>query len=296
MAASGVVEAFKRLSTSDERAAALEAIIKELNPYEWREAFARLKRRTFQCDLVSSLPIEIGIQIFRYLDISTPFRLQSVSKNWRRLLTSPDILRPMLSTWYSDLDRPLEGEASLRGQDYAVCQLKAEHMHRFRRGAPFSWVRINLSEQEPWNMRSTMPRHPAKVDFIDETVAWLDNTPESSLVKVCNLRTKKSLIVGGEGRERIHYIKLTTELISFTTFSGRIYACDLATGERRSFRLPSARSPIFSCRGRTIGGTIWEAQTSEESTVFIWNFDTCKCQTFQIENPRPYHPPWGTAQ
>ncbi|OCL13356.1 hypothetical protein AOQ84DRAFT_112540 [Glonium stellatum] len=80
MAASDIVEAFKRLSPSRSRAAVLDGIIAELTPYEWRDALKKLQKRPFLFDIVASLPAEIIIHIFSYLDVLTPFRLQRVRK------------------------------------------------------------------------------------------------------------------------------------------------------------------------------------------------------------------------
>jgi hypothetical protein len=78
MDVSCVANVFRQLPSRTSRAAALHALFNELDPYEWRDALAGLGSRTFQFDIVGSLPAEIVIMIFSFLDIATSFRLQRV--------------------------------------------------------------------------------------------------------------------------------------------------------------------------------------------------------------------------
>ena len=73
------VDSFRALHSSSARWAAISALADELSPYEWRQLKALLDARSFQFDIVGSLPPELVFHIFSYLDISTPFRLQTVS-------------------------------------------------------------------------------------------------------------------------------------------------------------------------------------------------------------------------
>ena len=74
-----LVHAFRALHSSTDRAAAIAALTHELSPYEWRQLHALLDARSFHLDIVGNLPPELVFHIFSHLDISTPFRLQSVS-------------------------------------------------------------------------------------------------------------------------------------------------------------------------------------------------------------------------
>lgn len=88
MASNGLVEAFTRLSTSDSRLNALEALIKELTPYEWRFVQSLTSTRTFRFDIIGQLPVELVSHIFSYLDTSTPWRLQLVGQTCTVVLAS----------------------------------------------------------------------------------------------------------------------------------------------------------------------------------------------------------------
>jgi hypothetical protein len=80
MASDRLVEAFARLSTADSRRTALQALIQELTPHEWRFVHALTSTQTFQFDIVGRLPIELVSHIFSYLDTCTPWRLQHVGQ------------------------------------------------------------------------------------------------------------------------------------------------------------------------------------------------------------------------
>jgi hypothetical protein len=79
MDTSGFLEAFKRLQTAESRQNALNDLIHELTPYEWRALHAITGTRSFQCDIIGQLPLELVAQIFIHLDPSAPYRLQIVS-------------------------------------------------------------------------------------------------------------------------------------------------------------------------------------------------------------------------
>lgn len=80
MASDRLIEAFAQLSTTDSRRSALQALIQELTPYEWRFVRSLTGTRTFQFDIIGRLPVELVSHIFSYLDTSTPWRLQHVGQ------------------------------------------------------------------------------------------------------------------------------------------------------------------------------------------------------------------------
>ena len=74
-----VAETFARLPSNDSRHRALDALVAQLTPYEWRRLHAITSARSFNFDIVARLPLELLILVFAYLDISAPYRLQRVS-------------------------------------------------------------------------------------------------------------------------------------------------------------------------------------------------------------------------
>jgi hypothetical protein len=78
METDALVEAFGLLHTSAARLRALEALMRELSPYEWRSVQTIAATRSFQCDIIGRLPVELVAQVFAYLDTSAPYLLQQV--------------------------------------------------------------------------------------------------------------------------------------------------------------------------------------------------------------------------
>lgn len=74
----GLIAAWRHLPTAESREKALEALLQEIDPYEWRHVHAITSQRSFQTDIIGRLPIELVIHIFAYLDPSTPYLLQRV--------------------------------------------------------------------------------------------------------------------------------------------------------------------------------------------------------------------------
>jgi hypothetical protein len=75
-----VVQAFRQKHTNRSRFEALEALTAELTPHEWRALQAKLNTKDFRYDIVGALPIELVASIFARVDVSTPYRLQRVSR------------------------------------------------------------------------------------------------------------------------------------------------------------------------------------------------------------------------
>jgi hypothetical protein len=78
METDALIRAFGRLSTSDARLRAMEALMRTLSPYEWRAVHSVAAARRFEVDIIGRLPVELVAQIFAYLDTSAPYRLQPV--------------------------------------------------------------------------------------------------------------------------------------------------------------------------------------------------------------------------
>jgi len=75
------VQAFRQLKTSRLRSDALDALIAELNPYEWRHVQAKLNAHDFRFDIMGALPVELVALVLAHLDVSAPYRLQTVRRH-----------------------------------------------------------------------------------------------------------------------------------------------------------------------------------------------------------------------
>lgn len=139
------VEAFKSLKSRETRVTALNMMYHALDKYERRmlvERFAEgFVQPDFKYDIIgsSSLPFELLVMIFSYLDPVAPFRLQRVSKRWHQVLGAPQLLDASLALWCSPYDTPLVGQAPEYGRtEDEIRKLKLEHIGRFRTGRPSS--------------------------------------------------------------------------------------------------------------------------------------------------------------
>ncbi|KAF2191414.1 hypothetical protein K469DRAFT_746751 [Zopfia rhizophila CBS 207.26] len=266
MAAAEVVQGFRNLQSNSGRREALDGIMNELNPYEWRRIKEQLDGREFFFDIIGKVPLEIVVQIFSYLDVLVPFRLQCVSQQWKTVLRSPDVLKRVLRNWYTDNDPPLGGEEALQGNEHAIFQLRAQHLHRLRTGRGHQYMHVSMS----------IAKHGSLLN--EDTITWISN-PSQRALNVFNLRTGKYWQGYGEAREKVEHVTLSEQLVAFTTFRNVCYVRDLSTGDRKSFKLLPGTLDCIICRGRMIacGGII-----KDQATIYIWDFDTQKGQTFDI--------------
>ncbi|OCL13019.1 hypothetical protein AOQ84DRAFT_417323 [Glonium stellatum] len=90
-----VIQAFENLALGASRQEALDGITVRLNKHEWRALSRRLNERNFQLDMIGSLPLELVLVVFSYLDETAPFAYRAVCKRWRLILN--DICDSLLS-------------------------------------------------------------------------------------------------------------------------------------------------------------------------------------------------------
>ncbi|KAF2007149.1 hypothetical protein P154DRAFT_481203 [Amniculicola lignicola CBS 123094] len=260
------LDSFTRCATSSARRHVLDALVDALNSYEIRYLQNKLAKKTFACDIVGKVPLELAVIIFSFLDADSPYYLRRVCKSWDERLRSPKILKSSLDTWYGRNDPRLSGEDLLKGQDFAIRELKAQHSHSLRHGHPYSALRIPL----PFDYETTV--------LYEDTFAFILGSG-LRVVNVCNLRTGNIWKLHGDGREQFNELSLSSELVAFSDSIRTCYAVDLATGNKKSFRLFPAALRCITCNGRTIacGG-----MKENGAVIYVWSFDTQKGQSFDI--------------
>jgi len=207
-----LVSDFKQLPSALTESNPLHGILQSLSPYEWRDLHALLATRTFQCDIIGNLPIELVVAIFNELDVVASLVCRRVCVRWRDLLNA-EFQRIMLHGWVSPNDPLLEGEAALA--PVGACNLRAEHIQAVINHRPFRIARyIILDYKDP---SATLPAY----DFAVDTFAWIrERSPGETTVACRNFRTGQEDEFRGEGREAISGLALTSKLIGFLTFSG----------------------------------------------------------------------------
>ena len=118
----------------------------------------------FRYDIVGKLPAEIVFILVPHLDVATLFRCQSVSRRWKEILGSHEIINETSKPWNR------RGECELVMCDkspVAVANTKAEHIYAFCTGKAFSKTtgRCVCDYHRKW--------HLPTVAYCDGRLAWL---------------------------------------------------------------------------------------------------------------------------
>ncbi|KAK7514807.1 hypothetical protein IWZ03DRAFT_226085 [Phyllosticta citriasiana] len=244
---------FAQLPGPHARRDALDAILGDLTSYEWRDMTNKLLRRSFHCDVVGSLPVELVALIFQHLPPNAPFLYQTVSRRWRDVLSSSHVISSTLAQWYSDADPKLQGEIQGPLQDvYGTQLLKAEHAWRFQQNKPCCSRRYTCSSSR----RSYRDYNAA---CVGDKICWLDNRESGRLLRLCNLRTGEMTAIAGEARESFLLCTLSRSIVAILAPRG-FYVYDIAKHEKRYFLLPHT------------GSTNTMALTAGENTVAVGHY------------------------
>lgn len=277
-----LIQAFRELEPRIARKQALAALVNELTSHEWRHLEHIVSARTFQFDIIGSLPAELVIEVFSYLDIAAVYRLQvvshppiqsfipskivtygtKVSRRWNHALRNPDVVNQKLKAWYG---KTLPTSVNPGEDDYVVRQRQAEHIFRICTGRPYNSLSIPI----PW--------HPSTVVVVGDHFAWLNR--DCRVLNVFNLRTGKIWQKQSPARERFYGLKASDELIVFCTYKS-CYASTLSGDESKNFRLLKPEPASITCRGRTVA--YGSALDTDSILIYIWDYDSGQGRSFEI--------------
>ncbi|KAF2852369.1 hypothetical protein T440DRAFT_421283 [Plenodomus tracheiphilus IPT5] len=276
MEISRFIEAFRALHTTDSRQHALDALAGELTPHEWRALHAVTGSRTFQLDLVGQLPLELVAQIFAYLDVAHPYRLQLVSRQWHHVLKSTTVLTTGLHNWY-------QNTVDLRNVDYASCGSMAQRIQAFRTFKPHSHFVIRLHRYA---------RDPILAgDFVIWKPVSHRSTDFERSICVLNLTSWKFRELHGDAREGVHSIAASDELVTMATSLNVCYVWELHGRGFKKFRVPSTEYfDCITCRERTVACV---GLFEDNISVYIWDFDSQRGRSFEIDRYFPKDHPLG---
>ncbi|KAJ4305301.1 hypothetical protein N0V90_000832 [Kalmusia sp. IMI 367209] len=255
MSTPAFISAFRALQTPAARKEALVALVDHFSPGEWRQMQALANAKSFHLDILGALPAELAIHVFSYLDTSTPFRLQSVSRRWYNLLRGTDIMKRSLKAWY-------DGTVSFEDASYEDYVQAARSIHRFRTGN-----HVTVIKTKPDHPHGTPVYH--QVDLVED---FLIETSDPRVLRVTNLRTGKIMRVAASD----HLVAM------WTTSYQKCYVFDLSGVQKAKFRLPNALCVVNTCRDRTIicGGLV-----DGHVEVYIWNLDSQRGTTLRLDQP-----------
>ncbi|KZM27199.1 hypothetical protein ST47_g1666 [Ascochyta rabiei] len=254
MASTGLAEAFARLSTSDSRQHALETLFTELTPHEWRFVKSLASKQTFQSDIIGQLPVELVTHVFSYLDTTTPWRLQLVSRSWAERLRSLVVLKNNLDSWYG-------GTVDLQRANLNFCRCKARSVRAFRNGPRSAQPDSSFTISAKLGLTQLL---------VHDNLIWLDENHHQ--VRLLNMRSWTSQTLNGVARERIRNVFASGEIVVFTTLTTAYVAELNSTGPLRRFRVSNSKLlSVVTCRERTVACA---AYLQAGLLVYIWNFDT----------------------
>ena len=204
-----VVLRFQQLS-KNEREQCLIQLIHPLSPYEWRSLKARMNARTFQKDIVGSLPLELVIQVFGYLDFTVIYKFQRVSSGWKSILKRSSLQASLSpSEWMRDVVKTSCSESETTDR-LTHC---ARTYRAFRDGAPSKSFRFSSDAlgYRPWG-------DIWKDDLCGETFAYVTAHSKSVLCHDFGKLVTKEF--AGAGREDIDCLGLSRSMLGVKTLTG----------------------------------------------------------------------------
>lgn len=185
-------------------------LFEQLSRYEWADAKAHLAQREFHRDIIGSLPIELVVYVFSYLDFTSVYKYQRVSSTWRSTLRDPFMQASRSpSAHVSDLRRSSSNETEL------VTSLahRAKGFHAFRSGKPRSCFRFlsrNHSELAALDMW--------KCALCDYAFAYV--TENQTSVRYHDFRRMITKELVGAGQKKIESMGMSSSLLGLRTLSG----------------------------------------------------------------------------
>ncbi|KAL4734958.1 hypothetical protein BDV11DRAFT_208912 [Aspergillus similis] len=210
-----IIIRFKQLNTASARRTVYHQIIDQLDPHEWRDVQRRINQRTFQKDILGSLPLEVSVQIIQYFDINDVHLLQRVSRKWHEVLSS----KPVCSVLF----RQYTGGA-LDNEFKSTFARYSRQRSRLEQGLPAAYVQLDIPFSQD-------------LDYCDGRYAWsVDGGTTIVVFELCSRKTQRFCT---ENRERFERFRLSENLVAAITVRGYCHAWDIRTEYTRAVRLPN---------------------------------------------------------
>lgn len=156
-------------------------------------------------DLIPSLPLELRLQVFSYLPLLDAWSLQSVNRQWSRVLSSKEFLRATLSRW--DTHDPSDSGRCKEAVATDSIRNRIRHMLAIQLGRPFSVTRIDDAGTGLQGPRPQLSHR--RLELKGNLIAYVSSKPEDGdSVIVRDLITGTEITLRGEARERILSVSL----------------------------------------------------------------------------------------
>ncbi|KAI9683076.1 MAG: hypothetical protein M1829_005867 [Trizodia sp. TS-e1964] len=274
--------------SQDARRAAIELFASNtISAYAWRDVQDIFNSRRFQFDIVPSLPPELAHLIFQSLGLNDVIRMRKVSTKWRTIFSSEAVCKLMLHQFcpkvpMSMASSGLSYNAKLLQYAQRFNDHGAGHYHSQTRfscnNIPYSTV---FEDGDGTSFEKT-------VKYADGKIAWIEISPEneSFCAIVQHLAVDKRFSIVPDNREELLHLTLSSSIMATISSLGICYMCDVFTGKKQRFRLPSINIKYVSSRKRKIA-LILKSDSDKVYSVLIHDFDSQKSFTIALKDKIP---------
>ncbi|KAL4902857.1 hypothetical protein BDW74DRAFT_58692 [Aspergillus multicolor] len=224
-----IITRFQQLDTNSARRIVYHQIIDQLGPHEWRDVKKRINERSFQKDILGSLPLEVALQIIQYLGISDVLVQRRVSRRWNDVLSS----KAACSILYGQYTG-----STLDDNFKATFARYSEHRLRLEKGLPFAQTQVKSIAGG---------QSPLGFDYSDGRYAWLTDDDTSIVVYEPFSNTTRRFCT--ENRAKFVRLRVSASMVAAITIHGHLHAWNINTEETHTVRLPNANISQFVISG-----------------------------------------------
>ncbi|KAL4976541.1 hypothetical protein BDW66DRAFT_166367 [Aspergillus desertorum] len=244
-----IISRFKQLDTALARRTVYHQIIDQLNPHEWRDVQKRINERTFQKDILGSLPLEIAVQIIQHFDVNEVHLLRRVSKRWHGVLSSKSVC--------SVLFRQYTG-AFLDDEFKSTFSRYSRQRSRLEQGFPVAHVKLDI----PFGL---------DLDYCDGRYVWsADGGTTVIVLELCSRKTQRFCTAN---RERFERFRISENLVAAITVRGYCHAWNIRTEEMHTVRLPNTNISDFVVSGFRIAVYYENLRIDDQQGGVVMHFD-----------------------
>ncbi|MCJ1430858.1 hypothetical protein MMC27_000208 [Xylographa pallens] len=258
-----VVNAFNELATPELRHKAIWALIARFTSDELNELRTWSNSGVRDRDPICILPIELLFRIFRLVDLRTAFRCHRVSKDWRKFLSSYEIIRELFHSWFCCGS---QGTLYSRNTPAPIASRMAAHFDAFRTGDPFAMTTILRAQN---GHASTT----AIAAYCGGLLAWSEES--ACTTNLLCLRTGRTKLWADEGRSKTHHIAVSELLVATCNHFGNVSVYNHLTDAKYTFKLSSANVRGFTLRRTTLAILL-------RGEILIWSLTTQKLRQIPL--------------
>ncbi|CAF9905921.1 hypothetical protein IMSHALPRED_004018 [Imshaugia aleurites] len=213
------------------RASLLDDLVASLTHHEIRYLQARFSKIDLRCDIFSKLPLELSQQIAQHLEIFQIFQAQRVSRQWCRILSSPDFLdRIYLRPWFAEKYKtpgPDEGLPPSLARSLKAQQIDAFRCGRPQRVACAQSLPMHLICPDSWDDK-TRVRLGGSLGYAAGIFAY--TFPKRRYIRLKNLKTGAAINLAIPNKEIVGLFAISASTLAVITTTGNGYAWDLSGG------------------------------------------------------------------